>query len=170
MEGTYPLPEAQLDRFLLQLNVGFPDEAELVQILQRTTQAAEEQPVRVFDAARVIAMRELLRAIPVPPSLMKYVVRVLKATHPQDPGAPELIRRYVRYGASPRGAQAMLMAARVLGVLDDRYCPSVDDVRAVAPSVLRHRIILNFEGEAEGIDIEDCLAQLLARVPVDVGP
>ncbi|MCA9719313.1 MAG: MoxR family ATPase [Myxococcales bacterium] len=168
MEGTYPLPEAQLDRFLFKIRVPFPTEDELMKILDRTTGAASQEVKPVLDAARIMAMRELVRAIPVTDSLTRYVVRVLRATHPDDKHAPELVRRYVRFGGSPRGAQAMLLASRIHCVLEGQnISPSVHDVRAIAHSALRHRVILNFEGEAEGVDIEEVLAQVLKTVPTD---
>jgi len=167
MEGTYPLPEAQLDRFLFKIRVDFPGEDELIAILDRTTGGASGRVRPVLSARRIAQMQELVRAIPVTESLTRYVVRVLRATHPEDPRAPELVRRYVRFGGSPRGAQATLLAARVRACLDGRATPSIADVREAVFPALRHRIILNFEGEAEGIAIDDCLAQVLGVVPTD---
>ncbi len=169
MEGTYPLPEAQLDRFLFKIHVEFPDEDDLVSILDRTTGRDDAKAKPVIGGPRILEMRELIRSIPVAPSLTRYVVRVLKATHPPDGGGPasDLVQRYVRFGASPRGAQAMLLAARVRCALHGRPTPSIDDVLAVAPPALRHRMILNFEGEAEGISIDDCITQILDSVPAD---
>ncbi|MCB9569371.1 MAG: MoxR family ATPase [Myxococcales bacterium] len=167
MEGTYPLPEAQLDRFLFKIHVPFPGEDDLVTILERTTGAATQEVRPALDGPRLLAMRQLLRAIPVTPSLTRYVARVLRATHPDDPGASDLVRRYVRFGASPRGAQAMLLAARVRAVMEGRKSPGNPDVRAVALPALRHRVILNFEGEAEGVSIDSVLEQAIAQVRED---
>jgi len=167
MEGTYPLPEAQLDRFIFKIRVDFPGEDELMRILDRTTGSESQQATPVIDGPRLLQMRELVRAIPVTESLTRYVVRVLRATHPDDGNAPELVKRFVRFGGSPRGAQAMLLAARVRCCLDGRLSPSEADVRAVTPSALRHRVILNFEGEAEGVDVDRCLQQVLESVPSD---
>jgi MoxR-like ATPase len=167
MEGTYPLPEAQLDRFLFKIRVEFPAEDELMHILDRTTGAKNQAARPVLDGERILQMRELVRAIPVADSLTRYVVRVLRATHPDDKAAPDLVKRYVRFGGSPRGAQAMLLAARIRASLQGRLTPSIDDVRAVATPALRHRVILNFEGEAEGIAIDDCIEQVLKAVPTD---
>jgi len=164
MEGTYPLPEAQLDRFLFKIHVPFPGEDELVQILDRTTGSGAATVRPVLDGARLLQMRELVRALPVAPSLTRYVARILRATHPDDPQAPDLVRRYVRFGGSPRGAQAMLLAARVRCVLDGRKTPSAADVRAVALPALRHRVILNFEGEAEGVSVDKAIEQVLAAI------
>jgi len=167
MEGTYPLPEAQLDRFLFKIRVDFPGEEDLIAILNRTTGSDHATVKPVLDGARLLEMRALVRAIPVAESLTRYVVRVLRATHPDDSNAPELVKRYVRFGGSPRGAQSILLAARVRCCLQGRLSPSVDDVKQVAPSALRHRLILNFEGEAEGVEIDSCLEQVLGAVPTD---
>ena len=167
MEGTYPLPEAQLDRFLFKIQVDFPAEDELMTILDRTTGLSAHAAEPVLDGPRILEMRELVRAIPVTESLTRFVVRVLRATHPEDGRAPDLVRRYVRFGASPRGAQAMLLASRIRCCLHGRLTPSVEDVKAVALQALRHRVILNFEGEAEGIAVDDCLQQVLDAVPTD---
>ena len=138
-----------------------------VTILDRTTGSDKQSAKPVIKGERILEMRALLRAIPVTKSLTRYVVRVLRATHPDDKHTPDLVRRYVRFGGSPRGAQAMLLAARIHCVLRGGKSPSVDDVRAIAPSALRHRVILNFEGEAEGVDLEEVLAQVLKAVPTD---
>ncbi len=167
MEGTYPLPEAQLDRFLFKVRVDFPGEDELMHILDRTTGSGNAHARPVVDARRIGEMRELVRSIPVTDSVTRYVVRVVRATHPDDPRATDLVKRYVRFGASPRGAQAMLLGARIRATMDDRLTPSVEDVRAVAGEALRHRVILNFEGEAEGISIDACIGQVLAKVPTE---
>jgi MoxR-like ATPase len=167
MEGTYPLPEAQLDRFLFKIDVPFPGEAELLQILERTTGNRDHRAKPVLSAPDLLAMRSFVRAIPVAPSISRYVVRVLRATHPDDANATDLVKRYVRFGGSPRGAQAILLAARIRSLMAGRKTPSIDDVRAVAPSALRHRVILNFEGEAEGVAIDKVLAQVLTGVATD---
>ena len=158
MEGTYPLPEAQLDRFMFKIDVPFPSEADLLQILDRTTGQRNQSARPVLDVRQLLAMRSFVRAIPVAPTLARYVVRVLRATHPNDPNATDLVKRYVRFGGSPRGAQAILLAARIRSLMAGRKTPSIDDVRAVAPQALRHRVILNFEGEAEGVAIDKVLA------------
>ncbi len=167
MEGTYPLPEAQLDRFLFKINVRFPDEDDLVKILERTTGSATQAARKVMAGERLLEIRKLLRSIPVTPSLTRFVARVLRATHPDDKNATELVRRYVRFGGSPRGAQSMLLAARVRAVLEGRKSPGTVDVKAVAIPALRHRVILNFEGEAEGITVDSVLEEVLAKVPED---
>jgi MoxR-like ATPase len=167
MEGTYPLPEAQLDRFMFKIDVPFPSEADLLQILDRTTGQRNPGAKPVLGVTDLVVMRGFVRAIPVAPTITRYVVRVLRATHPDDPHATDLVKRYVRFGGSPRGAQAILMAARIRSLMAGRKTPSIDDVRAVAPPALRHRVILNFEGEAEGVAVDKVLAQVLAGVPTD---
>jgi MoxR-like ATPase len=138
-----------------------------MRILDRTTGMEHDDAQPTLDGPRILELRELVRAIPVTQSLTRYVVRVLRATHPEDSRAPDLVKRYVRFGGSPRGAQAMLLAARIRACIEGRLTPSVDDVKAVALPALRHRVILNFEGEAEGIPIDDCLAAVLETVPTD---
>ena len=167
MEGTYPLPEAQLDRFLFKIHVDFPGEDDLMQILDRTTGSRSGSVKPVLDGPRILEMRQLVRSIPVAESLTRYVVRMLRATHPDDANAPPLVKQYVRFGSSPRGAQAMLLAARIRCSLQGRLTPSIEDVREVAMPALRHRVILNFQGEAEGIEIDDCLRQAIESVPTD---
>jgi len=164
MEGTYPLPEAQLDRFLLKLDVPFPSEDELVEIANRTTSAEIPQPQIVADGPTIVAMQELARAVPIAPHVTAYAARLLKATHPDDGHAPSLVHRYVRYGASPRGMQAMILAGKIIALLDGRYNVAFDDLRAAALPALRHRLILNFEAQAEGITTDEVLHEILAEV------
>jgi MoxR-like ATPase len=166
-EGTYPLPEAQLDRFLFKINVDFPDEEELISILDRTTGSHFNDVKPVLSGERLIEMQGLVRAMPVTASLTRYVVRLLRATHPTDKNATPGIKQYVRFGGSPRGAQAVLLAARVRAAIDGRTSPSVEDVKAVVPQALRHRVLLNFEGEAEGITTDTVLQEVLAKVKPD---
>ena len=151
MEGTYPLPEAQLDRFLFKLHVPFPPEEDLIAIMDRTTGSAAARGSKVATGAEVVAMQQLARSVPIAPHVTAYAVSVLAASHPDSERAPDLVRQYVRYGGSPRGAQALVLAGKIQALLDGRFNVAVDDVRAVALPSLRHRIILNFEGEAEGI-------------------
>ena len=164
MEGTYPLPEAQLDRFLLKLDVPFPSEDELVEIANRTTGAAEPQPDVAADGQTIVAMQELARAVPIAPHVTAYAARLLKATHPNDGNAPPMVRSYVRYGASPRGMQAMILAGKIIALLDGRYNVAFDDLRAAALPALRHRLILNFEAQAEGITTDEVIGEILREV------
>ncbi len=164
MEGTYPLPEAQLDRFLLKVMVPFPSEEDLVSILDRTT--GSETPVarRTATAADIVDMQRLARAVPIAPHVTAYAVSLLAATHPDNGRAPGLVRQYVRYGGSPRGAQALVTAGKILALMDGRFNVAIDDVRAAAMPALRHRVILNFEGEAEGITSEAIVRTILDEV------
>jgi MoxR-like ATPase len=164
MEGTYPLPEAQLDRFLFKAMVPFPSEQDLVTIMDRTTGADMVTASKVATAEEVVEMQRLARAVPIAPHITAYAVSVLAATHPDQPRAPELVREYVRYGGSPRGAQALVTAGKIFALLDGRFNVSVDDIRAAALPSLRHRIILNFEGEAEGITTEAAVRAILDSV------
>lgn len=169
MEGTYPLPEAQLDRFLLKLHVEFPSHDELHQILDRTTGSQGPDLEPVLDRSRILQMRTIVRDVAIAPHVRDYAIRVLEATHPDRAGAPETVRRFVRFGASPRGAQACLLAAKIQALFDGRFSAGVDDVRAVTKPCLRHRIIRNFEGEAEGVSTDRVLDDILASVPETTG-
>jgi MoxR-like ATPases len=164
MEGTYPLPEAQLDRFLFKVMVPFPSEEDLIAIMDRTTGSESVTAQKVATAVEVVEMQRLARAVPIAPHITAYAVSILAATHPDQPRAPELVREYVRYGASPRGAQALVTAGKIYALLDGRFNVAVDDIRAVALPSLRHRIILNFEGEAEGITTEAAIRTILDSV------
>jgi MoxR-like ATPase len=164
MEGTYPLPEAQLDRFMFKVMVPFPSEEDLVRIVDRTTGAEAPTAAKVSTAAEIVEMQRLARAVPIAPHVSAYAVSILAATHPDQPRASELAREYVRYGGSPRGAQALVTAGKIGALLDGRFNVSIDDIRAAAMPALRHRIILNFEGEAEGITSEAVIRSILDTV------
>jgi MoxR-like ATPase len=165
MEGTYPLPEAQLDRFFFKLKVGFPDRAALHTILDRTTSEDAPQPTAVMPKARLLAMKELVRRVPLSRTVQDYAIRVLQATHPDTPEATDMVRKFVRYGGSPRGAQAIILAGKIRALLEGRYAVSIDDIRAIAAPALRHRMILNFEGEAEGVDPDAIIADIVEKTP-----
>ena len=164
MEGTYPLPEAQLDRFLFKINVQFPASDELVEILNRTTGETEPQVGVVADGATVLAMGDLARQVPVASPVADYAARLTIATHPESDVAPEMVRRYVRYGASPRAAQALILGGKVTALLAGRYNVAFEDLRAVAPAALRHRVLLNFEGQAEGVSADDVVGEVLKQI------
>jgi MoxR-like ATPase len=168
MEGTYPLPEAQLDRFLLKLHVTFPSHEDLHRILDRTTGDSELAIRPVMSHDELLEVRRAVREIAVARHVQDYAVRVLEATHRDRPGASALVKRYVRYGASPRGAQACLLAAKARALLAGRVHVAIADVRAVALAALRHRVILSFEGEAEGVTTDQVLTETLAHVPESV--
>jgi MoxR-like ATPase len=165
MEGTYPLPEAQLDRFLFKLWVPFPSEEDLVEIMERTTGTKTPTASKAANAAEVVEMQRLARSVPIAPHVTAYAVSVLAATHPDAPRAPELVKQYVRYGGSPRGAQALVLAGKIHALLEGRYNVATDDIRAVALPALRHRVIRNFEGEAEGITSDAIVRAVLDAVP-----
>jgi len=164
-EGTYPLPEAQLDRFLLKLHVPFPNLQELETIMDRTTGAETPAPSAALDAERILAMRGLVRQVLVADHVKRFALRLVLATHPQNHEATEMVKQYVRYGASPRGGQALILAGKMRALLDARGGLSFDDVSAVAKDALRHRIIPNFEAEAEGIETDAIVEDLLAALP-----
>jgi MoxR-like ATPase len=164
MEGTYPLPEAQLDRFLFKVMVPFPSEEDLIAIMDRTTGAESPRASKVATADEIVEMQRLARAVPIAPHVTAYAVSILAATHPDQGRAPQLVRDYVRYGGSPRGAQALVTAGKIFALLDGRFNVSTDDIRSAAMPSLRHRIILNFEGEAEGITTESVIRSILDAV------
>jgi MoxR-like ATPase len=164
MEGTYPLPEAQVDRFLFKVNIEYPSSQELVEILNRTTGDAEPEVGVVAGGAMVLAMGELARQVPVASPVSDYAARLTIATHPESDAAPEMVRKYARYGSSPRGAQALILGGKVTALLAGRYNVAFEDLRAVAPAALRHRILLNFEGQAEGVSTDDVVAEVVKAV------
>ena len=167
MEGTYPLPEAQVDRFLFKLNVSFPSADDLAEILSRTTRQAEPKASKVADGRAILAMGNLARGIAIASHVSDYAVRLLLATHPDKESAPEMVQHYVRYGASPRGAQAMILGSKIAALLDGRYNVAFEDLRAMAFPALRHRLILNFEGEAEGITADEVIGAVVEAMGVD---
>ena len=167
MEGTYPLPEAQLDRFFFKLKVRYPLEAAMHQILERTTQLDSGEVSRVMDAPEILEMRHVVRSVPIAKPVQGYAIRLTMGSHPESPYASPLVKRYVRYGASPRAAQALVLAAKIHAMTHGHAFVSVDDIREVAMPALRHRLLLNFEGEAEQVDVDSIVAELLASTPAD---
>jgi MoxR-like ATPase len=168
MEGTYPLPEAQVDRFLLKLHVPFPSRQEMHVILERTTSPAAPEVRPVVSRGRVLEMRAIVRRVEVASHVQDYAVRLLQASHPAEKSAPDSARKYVRYGGSPRAAQAMLLGAKVRALLDGRFHVSTADVAATCKQAMRHRVILSFEGEADGVRTDDILDDILAHTPESV--
>jgi MoxR-like ATPase len=160
MEGTYPLPEAQLDRFIFKVDVPFPSPTELNLILERTTGADTLDTTIVCRGPQLSDMQRLARAVPLPSHVRDYVSRLVVASHPTESPVNQ-VRKYVRYGASPRGGQAMVLGSKIRALLEGRYNVSFDDVDAIAPAALRHRLLLNFEGQAEGVKPDDIIAELL---------
>jgi MoxR-like ATPase len=163
-EGTYPLPEAQLDRFMFNVVIDYPAAEEEKRILAQTTTSEEPQVRPVADAEQIERVRLRVREIPAAEEVVDYATRLVRASRPGDDG-PDFVRQWVRWGAGPRAGQALLLAGKARAVLDGRPAVSVDDVRAVALPVLRHRVLVNFQAEAEGIDAESIVARLLAAVP-----
>ena len=162
-EGTYPLPEAQLDRFMFKINVVFPDVRELVSILDRTTGADTPRAQQAADGETLIQMSQLALHTPVPTHVTEYVARLVVATHPDSDDAPPLVKQYARYGASPRGAQALILGGKINALLEGRFNVSFEDIHAVAANALRHRLLLNFEGMAEGVS-PDALVDAVTKV------
>lgn len=167
MEGTYPLPEAQLDRFFFKIDVPFPSEDDLIRIMERTTGVEPPSVSKAASGDDILAMQRLARDVPIASHVMAYAIRVLRATHPDTEGAPDMVRSFVRYGGSPRGAQAMVLGAKIAALLDGRFNVAYADVQAVAAPALRHRIILNFEGEAEGISTDSVVRAIIAATPTE---
>ena len=167
MEGTYPLPEAQLDRFFCKLLVKFPSASELETILDRTTESNFVKAEPVLAGDRILEMSRLARQIPIADDVRRYAIAIVLATHPDHELATKMTQRFVRYGSSPRGAQALILGAKIKAILDKRYHVARDDLKAVAMPVLRHRLILNFEGQAEGVSTDLVIEDLLKTLPAE---
>ncbi len=163
-EGTYPLPEAQLDRFLFQIDVGYPSEDEEIEIVRRTTAPMGAPPEPVLDRDEILALQELVPRVPVAPHVAEHAVALVRATRPDAPKVPELVKSYVGFGAGPRASQALVLGAKARAVLDGRFAAEVEDVRALAHPVLRHRIVASFRAEAEGVKASDVIAAVLEAV------
>jgi MoxR-like ATPase len=166
-EGTYPLPEAQLDRFFFKILVGYPSAEELTEVLSRTTAGVRAEVERVLTRDALMALMKLVREVPVASHVKDYAVRLVLATHPKTDTAAPMASQYLRFGSSPRGGQTLLLAAKVRALTDGRFNVSYDDIQAVAAAALRHRLILNFEAEAEGITTDHIIGQILRDVPRD---
>jgi MoxR-like ATPase len=165
-EGVYPLPEAQLDRFFFKLQVGYSGRAELSEILRRTTAGAEDALEAVLDADRIMAHQRLVRRVAIADHVQDYAVRLVLATHPKGEFAPPQVTKFVRIGASPRAAQALVLGAKCRALVDGRPVVSVEDIKSIAAPALRHRVLLNFEGEAEGLTTDSLIETILATLPV----
>ena len=166
MEGTYPLPEAQLDRFLFKLLVQFPSLDELIQVARRTTTREMPKVNVVLQSSEVVGFLGVVRDVPIAPHIEKYAAQILVATHPDSGQATPMVKQYVKYGASPRALQAMVLGAKVQALLDGRYNVSAEDIRDLAAPALRHRLILNFEGEAEEIKTDSIIEEVLQKIAV----
>ncbi|MDP1860205.1 MAG: MoxR family ATPase, partial [Gemmatimonadaceae bacterium] len=154
---TYHLPEAQLDRFMFELRVGYPTQDEEERIVSTTTGAGEATLRAVLSADEIREMQKLVRRLPAPPSVVKFAVEMARSTRPGEPGASEMVRKYIAFGAGPRAGQYLVLGAKARAAMDGRPVADLDDVRAIAFSVLRHRIVLNFQAEAEGVGVEKIL-------------
>jgi MoxR-like ATPase len=166
-EGTYPLPEAQLDRFFFKLIVGYPSAEELSEVLTRTTEGVSAVVNKVLQRDALMELQRLVRQVPVASHVKDYAVRLVLATHPKTETAAPIANQYLRFGSSPRGGQCLLLAGKVRALTEGRFNVSFDDIQAAAPAALRHRLILNFEAEAEGVTTDHVVAQILKDVPRD---
>jgi MoxR-like ATPase len=164
-EGTYPLPEAQLDRFFFKLVVGYPNAVDLTEVLTRTTENRRTIVNKVLDGATLMELQQLVRQVPVASHVKDYAVRLVLATHPKTETAVPVSNQYLRFGSSPRGGQSLILAGKVRALTEGRFNVSFEDIQAVALPTLRHRLILNFEAEAEGITTDHIVRQVLADVP-----
>lgn len=164
-EGTYPLPEAQLDRFFFKLVVGYSTREDLAEIIDRTTRGVTIKPDKVMDGTEIIKWQQLVREVIVAPHVQDYIVRLTLATHPEGPFAQPATNKFLRWGSSPRGAQTVTLAAKVRALLGGRYNVSFEDIRRVFLPAMRHRVILNFEAEAEGVEPDQVLSEILEGVP-----
>jgi MoxR-like ATPase len=164
-EGTYPLPEAQLDRFMFKLVVGYSGREELAMVVDRTTRGIHVVPEKVMDGSEIQRWQQLIREVILAQHVQDYIVRLVLATHPEGPFALAVTNKYLRWGASPRGAQTLALAAKMRALLEGRYNVSFEDVRRVYLPALRHRVILNFEAQAEGIDTDRVLLEVLEKLP-----
>jgi MoxR-like ATPase len=172
LEGTYPLPEAQLDRFMFNVLVDYPKQDEEEKIVATTTSAYEARLERVLGGADILELQKLIRRVPVADHVVRYAVRLARATRGRGPGdsggtVPDFVQQWVSWGAGPRASQYLVLGAKTRAVMAGRYAPGIEDVRAVAPAVLRHRIVTNFTAEAEGIKPERIISDLLTSVPTE---
>lgn len=163
MDGTYPLPEAQMDRFIFKLDVKFPNKEELYNIVNMTTGVEKIEPQKIADGQKILQMRQIAKNIPVAKPVGEYIMDIVLQGHPENENAPQEVKKYVRYGSSPRGAQAIMNTAKINALIEGRYNVSFEDVRKVAFYALRHRIFLNFEAMAEGITSDDIISLLLKK-------
>jgi MoxR-like ATPase len=167
-EGTYPLPEAQLDRFFFKILVGYPTAVDLAEVINRTTTGTRVQVQKVLDREVLMELMSLVREVPVASHVKDYAVRLVMATHPRTDTAAAIASQYLRFGSSPRGAQTLILGGKVRALTQGRFNVSFEDIETVAPLALRHRLILNFEAEAEGITTDLIIAQILKELPRDV--
>ncbi|MFH2204066.1 MAG: MoxR family ATPase [Elusimicrobiota bacterium] len=165
-EGTYPLPEAQLDRFLLQINIDYPSREEERRIVLETTGAASVELSKVLNAAEVRELQSVVRKVPVPDSVVERAVGIVRATRPPEPSSPDYIRKWVSWGAGPRASQALIIGAKARALLQGRVAAAQEDIDAIAKPILRHRLVLNFQAEAEGVTVDSIVDKLLLELEV----
>lgn len=165
MEGTYPLPEAQIDRFFFKLKIEYPTSGQLNEIIEKTTEDYEPEVNKVIDTDTILEMKTLVKQVPMAKHVKDYAIRLVLASHPNGQYSIEMVKQYVRFGSSPRGVQGLVMAGKVKALLEGRYNASYEDIRKVARPALRHRVLLNLRGEAEGINEDDIIEDILKRVP-----
>jgi MoxR-like ATPase len=163
-EGTYPLPEAQLDRFMVNIEISYPDFDDEVEIVMQTTSTRKPSPRKVMEGAAILRYQDLVRRVPVSPFVVSYAVELTQRSRPQNPQAPQFIKDYVEWGAGPRASQYLILGAKARTMLQGRYAVSIEDIQALAPSVLRHRIIPNFKAQGEGLSSLDVIRRLLSEV------
>ncbi len=167
MEGTYPLPEAQLDRFFFKIIVPFPSTNDLIEIANRTTGGRRPQPRKVASGQMISDMQDLARNVPIASHVLSFAARLISATHPEERDAPAITRQFVRYGASPRGMQALILAGKIMALLDGRFNVAFADLKLAALPALRHRVVLNFEAQAEGVSSDDIVRQIVEAVKTE---
>jgi MoxR-like ATPase len=167
-EGTYPLPEAQLDRFFFKILVGYPSADELTEVINRTTAGARADVQKVLSRETLMELMRLVREVPIASHVKDYAVRLVMGTHPRTETAAPAASQYLRFGSSPRGAQTLVLAGKVRALIDGRFNVSYEDIEAVAPLALRHRLILNFEAEAEGVTTDQIIGEVMRHVPRDL--
>ena len=168
MEGTYPLPEAQVDRFFFKLKIGYPGHSELRGIIDKTTMDETAELKHVMGIDEVTEMKHLIKNVPIADHIKDYAIRLVMATHPDSRFSTEMAKQYILYGASPRGVQSLVLAGKVLALLEGRYNVSIVDIKTIAKPALRHRIIMNIKGESEGIDEDDLIEEIIENVPEKV--
>jgi MoxR-like ATPase len=164
-EGTYPLPEAQLDRFMFMVKVNYPSQKDELAILKRTTGSENGQVSRVIDGPTILRMQQLIRKVPVGDHAFNFALEIVRATRPAEPGASDFVRHWLSWGAGPRAGQYLILAAKARALLRGRMHVVTEDIEAIAPAVLRHRLVPNFNAEAEGISAEQIIGKILALVP-----
>ena len=167
-EGTYPLPEAELDRFMFQIDVTYPSYSEEVEIVKNTTGTYVPELRKILDSQKILEYQDLVHRVPVSDHVASYAVKVARATRPDDPATPESVRQGVYFGVGPRASQYLILGAKARAVLDGRYTPSTEDVKAIAPAVLKHRVVLNFRAEAEGIKQDDVIREILDKIDPEI--